>query len=129
MVHSLSSTLSDLLNDRSSKKSQLDTFYYVAYVTTLKFRIKRFKTVVRVFAYAAAECHSCSGTDQILANGISRTTTGSQFCAAGGPVNSSPQFTFFRVPPVYPCTVQASEMERRMELNARGMLFADEVEQ
>lgn len=84
--------------------------------------------MVGVSSYAA-ECHNCFGTEQILANGISRTTSSSQFCASGGLVNSSPQFVFYRATPVYPCTSNPTEMARRMELNARGKLFAETLEE
>jgi hypothetical protein len=63
----------------------------------------------------AAECHSCYGNETLLANAISRTTKDSDFCAAGNNVNTSPQYTFKRVPISWPCSASAQQMLQNMD--------------
>lgn len=62
----------------------------------------------------AAECHRCYGTETMLVNLISRSSADSVFCD-GGTVLTSPQFTFYRKPTTYPCSMSVAAMETNLE--------------
>jgi hypothetical protein len=80
-------------------------------------------TSVGVTSYAV-ECHSCYGVEQLLANGISRTTKDNSFCSSGGTVSDTPTYTFYRVPISWPCSASLATTKANMELAGQGLLHA-----
>lgn len=58
----------------------------------------------------AAECHRCYGTETMQVNLISRSSADSNYCD-GGTVLTSPQYTFYRKPTSYPCSMSVEAME------------------
>jgi len=70
----------------------------------------------------AVECHRCYGVDTLMANGISRTSKDTAFCAEGGTVTDSPRYTYYRAPMSWPCSSSASVMRQNIDLAQRGLL-------
>lgn len=71
-------------------------------------------TSIGVTSYAA-ECHRCYGVEYLLANGISRTTKDSVFCASGNDVNKTPTYNYTRVPTSWPCSSSATQMLKNVQ--------------
>jgi hypothetical protein len=67
------------------------------------------QTAIGVSSFAV-ECHRCNGVDMLLANGISRTTKDSEFCASGGNAFNSADFVYTRTPMAWPCAYSIAEM-------------------
>jgi hypothetical protein len=63
----------------------------------------------------AGECRKCYGTEILMVNAVSRTSSDNEFCADGGEVYNSPQLDFNRVATSYPCSENVAQLEANIQ--------------
>jgi hypothetical protein len=69
----------------------------------------------------AGECRKCEGTEILMINAVSRTSTDLEFCEDGGVVITSPQLEFNRHPISYPCSSNAATMNAHVQASQANL--------